>query len=38
MAFLYTSETYEGKRLHKFVYKGAGAVPRGNQGVLWPKR
>jgi DNA-binding beta-propeller fold protein YncE len=35
---LYTTETYEGKRLQKFVYKGIGAVPRGNQGVLWPKR
>jgi DNA-binding beta-propeller fold protein YncE len=35
---LYTTETYEGKRLQKFVYKGVGAVPRGNQGALWPKR
>ena len=35
---LYTTETYEGKRLQKFVYKGIGPVPRGNQGVLWPKR
>ncbi len=35
---LYTTETYEGKRLQKFVYKGVGAVARGNQGVLWPKR
>ncbi|MEQ1774224.1 MAG: hypothetical protein ABL891_10630 [Burkholderiales bacterium] len=35
---LYTTETYEGKRLQKFVNKGIGAVPRGNQGVLWPKR
>jgi len=35
---LYTTETYEGKRLQKFVYKGVGAVARGNQGVLWPKK
>jgi DNA-binding beta-propeller fold protein YncE len=33
---LYTTETYEGKRLQKFVYKGLGAVTRQNQGVLWP--
>jgi hypothetical protein len=35
---LYTTETYEGKRLQKFNYKGIGSVPRGYQGVLWPKR
>ena len=35
---LYTTETYEGKRLQKFVYKGIGSVPRGYQGVPWPKR
>jgi DNA-binding beta-propeller fold protein YncE len=35
---LYTTETYEGKRLQKFVYKGMGQVVAGNQGVLWPKR
>jgi DNA-binding beta-propeller fold protein YncE len=34
----YTTETYEGKRVQKFVYKGIGSVPRGYQGVLWPKR
>src|SRR5262245_19974047 len=34
---LYTTETYEGKRVPKFVYKGIGTVPRGYQGVLWPK-
>ena len=33
---LYTTETYEGKRVQKFVYKGIGSVPRGYQGVLWP--
>jgi DNA-binding beta-propeller fold protein YncE len=33
---LYTTETYEGKRVQKFVYKGIGTVA-GSQGVLWPK-
>ena len=35
---IFTTETYEGKRLQKFVYKGIGSVPRGNQGVVWPRR
>ncbi|HZM48659.1 MAG TPA: hypothetical protein VFC14_27845 [Burkholderiales bacterium] len=35
---LYTTETYEGKRVQKFVYKGIGPVRAGEQGVLWPKR
>ncbi len=34
---IYTTETYEGKRLQKFVYKGMGRVPK-NQGVVWPKK
>jgi hypothetical protein len=33
---LYTTETYEGKRVQKFVYKGMGSVPA-SQGVLWPR-
>ena len=33
---LYTTETYEGKRIQKFVYKGLGPVTKANQGVLWP--
>jgi DNA-binding beta-propeller fold protein YncE len=32
---LYTTETYEGKRLQKFVYKGMRQVRR-TQGVAWP--
>jgi len=32
---LYTTETYEGRRLQKFTYKGIMAVPR-EQGVVWP--
>jgi DNA-binding beta-propeller fold protein YncE len=36
---IYTTETYEGKRLQKFVYKGMGRVPLGSElGVVWPKR
>jgi DNA-binding beta-propeller fold protein YncE len=34
---LYTTETYEGKRVQKFVYKGIGTVAAGSQGVLWPR-
>jgi len=34
---LYTTETYEGKRVQKFVYKGIGAVPKA-QGTVWPTR
>jgi DNA-binding beta-propeller fold protein YncE len=35
---LYTAETYEGKRVQKFVFKGVGPVTAANQGVLWPRR
>jgi DNA-binding beta-propeller fold protein YncE len=33
---IYTTETYEGKRVQKFVYRGLGRVSR-NQGVVWPR-
>ena len=33
---IYTTETYEGKRVQKFVHKGLGPVTRQNQGVVWP--
>ena len=33
---LYTTETYEGKRLQKFVFQGMGPVTEEQQGVLWP--
>lgn len=33
---IYTTETYEGKRVQKFVFKGMGAVDRRDQGVVWP--
>jgi DNA-binding beta-propeller fold protein YncE len=32
---IYTTETYEGKRIQKFVYKGMGPVRSKHQGVLW---
>jgi hypothetical protein len=32
---LYTTETYEGERLQKFVYKGVGPVRRGSESVPW---
>jgi DNA-binding beta-propeller fold protein YncE len=32
---IYTTETYEGKRLQKFVYKGLGPVTKA-EGVPWP--
>lgn len=34
---LYTTETYTGARLQRFIYKGMGLVPR-RQGIPWPKR
>ena len=38
---IYTTETYEGSRVQKFIYKGMGPIPAGaegtnSQGVLWP--
>ncbi len=33
---IYTTETYEGKRLQKFVFRGVREVPR-VQGVVWPR-
>ena len=36
---IYTTETFEGKRVQKFNYKGLGMVPAGSdQGTVWPKR
>jgi DNA-binding beta-propeller fold protein YncE len=34
---IYTTETYEGKRLQKFVYRGLAPIPGESQGVLWPR-
>lgn len=33
---LFTTETYEGKRVQKFVYRGMRSVPNREQGVVWP--
>ncbi|MGH7447656.1 MAG: hypothetical protein ACRELT_08850 [Longimicrobiales bacterium] len=33
---IFTTETYEGKRVQKFVYRGIGRVPV-RQGTLWPR-
>jgi DNA-binding beta-propeller fold protein YncE len=33
---LYTTETYEGKRLQKFVYRGLQPVVSMEQGTVWP--
>jgi len=33
---IFTTETYEGKRLQRFVYKGLRPVTKRDQGVVWP--
>jgi DNA-binding beta-propeller fold protein YncE len=33
---IYTTETYEGKRIQRFTFKGVASVPA-TQGVVWPK-
>ena len=33
---IYTTETYEGKRVQKFNYKGVGPVTKTDRGVVWP--
>ncbi|HVT38792.1 MAG TPA: hypothetical protein VHE78_07100, partial [Gemmatimonadaceae bacterium] len=33
---IYTGETYEGKRLQKFLFKGIAPVSNVNAGVVWP--
>ena len=35
---IFTTETYEGKRVQKFVYMGMGTVTAMNQGAPWPNR
>jgi hypothetical protein len=34
---LYTTETYRGQRVQKFLYRGLAAVTKKDQGVVWPK-
>ena len=33
---IYTTETYEGKRIQKFVNRGMAPIRAANQGVVWP--
>ena len=33
---IYTTETYEGKRVQKFLFRGVGEVAAGDQGAPWP--
>jgi len=35
---IYTTETYEGRRLQKFVYKGLAPVTKTEQGTVWPSK
>ena len=36
MGNLYTTETYRGQRVQRFIYKGIGPVKQKQQGVVWP--
>jgi hypothetical protein len=33
---IYTTETYRGQRVQKFVFKGLAPVAKKNAGVPWP--
>jgi hypothetical protein len=33
---LYTTETYHGQRVQKFMYRGEGPITKKEQGTLWP--
>jgi DNA-binding beta-propeller fold protein YncE len=35
---VYTTETYRGQRLQKFVYKGLAPVTKADQGTVWPTK
>jgi hypothetical protein len=35
---IFTTETYEGRRVQKFVYKGIGPVTKLDQGTVWPSK
>ena len=36
MGNLYTTETYRGQRVQRFLYKGLAPVTKKQQGVVWP--
>ncbi len=35
---VFTTETYRGQRVQKFLYKGLATVAKMDQGVVWPKK
>jgi DNA-binding beta-propeller fold protein YncE len=35
---IYTTETYRGQRVQRFLYKGLATVAKQDQGTLWPKK
>jgi DNA-binding beta-propeller fold protein YncE len=35
---IYTTETYRGQRVQRFLYKGLATVPKLDQGTVWPKK
>jgi hypothetical protein len=35
---IFTTETYRGQRVQKFLYKGLGPIAKTDEGVLWPKK
>jgi hypothetical protein len=35
---IYTTETYRGQRVQRFLYKGLAPVTKQDQGVLWPSK
>jgi DNA-binding beta-propeller fold protein YncE len=35
---IYTTETYRGQRVQRFLYKGLAPVTKPDQGVLWPAK
>jgi hypothetical protein len=35
---VYTTETYRGQRVQKFVFKGIGPVTKQDQGTVWPTK
>ena len=35
---VYTTETYRGQRIQKFVYKGLAPVTKKDQGTVWPTK
>jgi DNA-binding beta-propeller fold protein YncE len=35
---IYTTETYQGRRVQKFTYKGLAPVTKKEQGTVWPKQ